>query len=120
MPRGQDDGAVEYLSRVADNAFHLVLFHDEAVHTCLEMHLAAAFPDLFAHGFDDARQAVGADVRMSVDENVGGGTKLAKDAQNFLYIASFLRAREEFSVGIGSRAALAEGVVALRIHAVFA
>ena len=84
------------------------------------MHLAAAFQDLVSHSLDDAGQAVGANVRVSVGQNGGRSAELAEHAQNFLYIAALLRSRVEFAVGVGSRAALAEGVVALGVDGVAA
>ena len=80
------------------------------------MHLAAAAQDGVAHILDDAWQFVGADVRVGVGEDGGGGAMLAEHIQYFVDTAPFFGASIEFSVGIGARSPLAETVVALRVH----
>ena len=84
------------------------------------MYLAAAIEDGVAHVLDDARQAVCADVRMCIGEDGCLRTVLAENIQYLLHRTALLRARVEFSVGVGSGASLAEGVVALGIYEMFA
>ena len=54
---------------------------EKFVDSGLEMHFPSGCFDLFAHSLDDAGQAVGADVRMGIGEDVGGGSVLAEDAR---------------------------------------
>jgi len=65
---------------------------------------------------DDAGQAVGADVGMSIGEDVGGGSVLAEDAEDALHVAAFFGTRIEFSVREGSGSAFSKGVVALAVY----
>ena len=83
------------------------------------MHLAAASQDGQAHVLDDAGQPVGADVRMCVGQNVLLGPMLHEDAQDAVGISALLTACEELAVAVGASSALAKGVVALGIHALF-
>ena len=46
----------------------------QAIHAGLEMHLATGGNDAAAHGLDDIRQAVGADVRVRIGQNLRGST----------------------------------------------
>ena len=79
------------------------------------MHLAAAADNRVAHRLDDLRQAVGADVRMGVGQDVGRGAVLTEHAQDLVRVAAFLRAGIELAVGVGPCPTLAEAVVALGV-----
>ena len=57
---------------------------------------------------------------MGIDQDVGRCAELAEHAQDFLDVSALLRPGEQLAVGVGSRSAFAEGVVALGIHAVVA
>jgi hypothetical protein len=91
-----------------------VVAHQEDVRELgLEPHLAPTLNDLLADGRDDGRKTVGADVRMSIYQNIGIGPKLHEGAENAVYIAPLSAAGIEFSVRVGARSALSETVVAL-------
>ena len=125
VTRGQDDRlAPQFLLLTAygihgKQSLHLSVPHEQVGHACLEVHLAAASQDGQAHVLDDAGQPVGADVRMCVGQNVLLGPMLHEDAQDAVGISALLTACEELAVAVGTRSALAKGVVALGIHALF-
>ena len=75
---------------MAGDAFNGFAFDDQTIYTGVEMHLATAGYNLVAHGLDDAWQPVGAYVGVGINQDVGAGTKLAKYAQYFVNIATFL------------------------------
>ena len=71
MARCKDYRAKECLARVALYTLHLVVFDDESVNTCFKMYLTARVEYLVAHGLDDVRKAVGTNVWMGIDKDVG-------------------------------------------------
>ena len=120
MPRGQNDRSLVFPPVFKAHPVDHFALHKQGIDTALEIDFATRFADLFTHGFNDARQAVGADVGMGVTKDVGVGPMLAKHAKNAVNVSAFLGTRVEFAVGIGSSAAFAKGIVALWINAVFA
>ena len=120
MPRGQNHRPAESPPRVRLNPDHLVFLDEQGIHAGLEMHLSPAVQDGLAHVLYDPREFVRPDVGMRVLQDGQAGAVLAKHVQDFLHVATLLAPRVEFSVGISPRAALAETVVALAVHLVFA
>lgn len=120
MPRGQNDRSLVFPPVFKTHPTDRFALHKQGIDTALEIDFATRFADLFTHGFNDARQAVGADVGMGVTKDVGVGTMLAKHAKNAFNVSAFLGTRVEFAVGIGSSPTFAKGIVALWINAVFA
>ena len=80
------------------------------------MNLTATTENGVAHILYDLRQTVCAYVGMCIGKNGRGGSMLTEHVENLLYIATFLRAGIEFTVGIGTCPTLAETIVTLRIH----
>ena len=107
---GKHHGAFPLVAAGRAHALHALSVgrEEERVDTRAKMHLTARFDDLPAHGGDDAREPVGANVGVRVGKNVGGGTMLAEDAENAGHIAAFLGAGVEFSVRKRPRATFAE------------
>ncbi len=85
-----------------------------------ETHLAAVRDDALADRLHDARQAVGADVRMRVHEDVGGCAVARQNGQDPSDFAPFGRARVELAVGKRAGAAFTETVVAVGVDEAFA
>ena len=81
-----------------------------------EQHLSAGVDDRLSHRGDDARQSVGADVRVRVVQDRLVGAVEAENFERLAVVAAFFRAREELAVGIGARSAFAESVVRFRIY----
>ena len=81
-----------------------------------EQHLSAGVDDRLSHRGDDARQPVGADVRVRVVQDRLVGAVEAENFERLAVVAAFFRAREELAVGIGARSAFAESVVRFRIY----
>ena len=75
--------------------------------------------DGFAHVLDDAGQFICTNVGMGIGEDAGAGAMLTEDAENLLSVAALLAAGVEFAVGVCACAALAKGVVALGVDALF-
>ena len=84
------------------------MVNDQPRHLRLEMHLATAVDNCVADGLDDPRQAVGADMGVSIGEDIGRCPMLAEHAENLLRITALLRASVEFSVAICPCTALSE------------
>lgn len=84
------------------------------------MNLAATADNSVAHGLDDGRQLVGAEVGMSIRKDGCAGSVLAEDIEYFLHTASFLAARVEFAVREGTRTSLAKGEVGLGVNCLLA
>ena len=120
MSRGQDDGPLVFAAVGRPHAVHLVALNEQGINATVEMHLAAARDNLLAHPFDDARQAVGANMGMGVAEDVAGRSVLTEDAEDAVHVAALLRPRIEFAVRESPCAAFAKGIVALAVHYVFA
>ena len=90
---------------------------DQPGHAGTEAHLTARAQDALAHGGDDVGQLVGADVRMSIDEDVGAravGHEGREDPRDLLALAA---PRVELAVAVRSSAAFPEAVVAVGIDA---
>lgn len=98
------------------DAYDGVALNDETRHLCLKVHFPTTTENGLSHTFNDLRQAVGANVWMSVGQNGCAGTVLAKHAKYFLHTATFLRACIKFSVRVGSCPTLAETIVAFRVN----
>ena len=80
------------------------------------MYLTTTVQDGVTHILDDSRQLVRTDMWMGISQDVGRRTMLAEDIQYLLDGATFLGARVEFTVRVGSCPTLAKAVVALGIH----
>ncbi len=106
----QDDRTHECLIATT-NALHLVIFEQNSIHLRLEMHFATTSDDGLAHRLDDARQLVGAEMRMGVCQDACAGSVLTEHVQDLLHIAALLAPRVELAVGESPRTALAEGIV---------
>lgn len=113
VPCGEEYRPVPLAPVAVGDAGHggLVVVENQAGDTCAEMYLAARGKDGFAHGLDDGRQTVGADVRMRVDQDVVLRPVLIEDAQYFVDRSAFLAAGIQLAVGVSPGSALAEAVV---------
>ena len=116
MSCGKDDGAAERLARIRFDARHFIVFDDERVHACLEVHLPSAGKDGVAHVLDDARQFVRPDVRVCVDEDGGVRSVLAEHVQYLFHVSPLLAPGIELSVRVGTCSAFAEAVVRFGVH----
>ena len=121
MTCGKDDGPTERellaaLNTLSLNAHDGVALKEETGHASEMMHLTATSQYRVAHVLDDTGQAVGANMRMGIAENIHRSPMLAEDIQNFFYITALLTACVEFAVGICSCPTLAITIVALGIH----
>ena len=92
------------------------MVNDKPCHLRLEVNFATTGKDGLAHVLDDARQAVGADMRMGVGEDGWAGSVLYEDLQDAVGVAALLAARVELAVAVGSCPTLAKAVVALRVN----
>ena len=122
MTSGEDDRALK-LCAVGGAHSHYptaISGEEEGIDSGLEMHFPSGCFDLFAHSLYDAGQAVGADVRMGIGEDVGGGSVLAEDAKDALHVAAFFGTRIEFSVRESSGSTFSKGIVALAVYDVVA
>ena len=117
MACGKDDGSQERLSIGTLDATDCIALNEKGGHTGLEMDFTTALQDGLAHVLDDARQAVGSDMGVGIDQNIGVGTMLHEDTKDLLAVATFLAAGVELAVAIGSGSPFPKGVVALGIHA---
>ena len=115
MARGQDNRTAECLASRCFNARHLATVDNEVGDAGLEMDLATAAQDGLAHGLDDARQFVAADVGMGIDEDILSRPMLDKNSQNAVHRAALLAAGVEFTVTIGPCPTLTIAIVALGI-----
>ena len=116
MTRGKDYRRGKELALATTYATHLVVLYNERSHLRLEMHLATTREDGLAHVLDDTGQAIGADVGMYINEDVGVGTVLNEDTQDLVAIAALLASGVEFAIAVCPGTSLAKGVVALGIH----
>ena len=95
MARSKNDGSVKSqftacLQVNSLNSRHALTFHHKTRHLGLEMHLAATFYDGVAHVLNDARQLVGADMRMSICKDRSACSVLAEHIEDFVHVASLL------------------------------
>ena len=79
------------------------------------MHLAAAGADMVPDGGDDARELVGADVRMGFIEDALIRPELHQQAEDPVHITSFVGSCVELPVAVGAGPAFAETIVAVRV-----
>jgi hypothetical protein len=79
------------------------------------MHVTTAGEDVVADTLDDEWQAVAADVRMCVDEDVGRGAEVTEGTEDGLDGAAFVGAGVELAVGKSTGAAFTEGIVGIGI-----
>ena len=64
-----------------------------------------------AHGFDDNRQPIGADMRVSINEDIVFGSVGMEYLQHFIHRSALGTASVQFAIGICSRPTLAEAIV---------
>ena len=119
--RGMGQGARGYLCFYSHNYSLapcplLLAPNNQPCHLRLEVNFATTGKDGLAHVLDDARQAVGADMRMGVGEDGWAGSVLYEDLQDAVGVAALLAARVELAVAVGSCPTLAEAVVALGVN----
>ena len=115
MSRGQHHGGPFDERRAAPHADHTAALDFQIGHPAAEHDLASGLNDRPADIADDARQAVGTDVRMGLVEDLGTGAVEYERAERLVVIAALLAACEQLSVGEGSGAALPEGVIRIGI-----
>ena len=92
------------------------VFDEEVGEAGIEVVFAAGVYDGFAHARDDVGQAVGADMGVDVDHDVGIGAVFHEEAQHLTDIAALGGTGVEFAVAVGSCTALAEAPVAVGVH----
>ena len=97
-------------------ADHAVTFQQQTGHLRLKMYLATTSDNGVAHVLDDARQLVGADMRMGIRQDVRRGAMLTEHMENLLDVATLLAAGIELAIAIGTGTSLSKTVVALTIH----
>lgn len=102
------------------DSYDCAVLDDESYHLGLKTDFASATDDGVAHVFYDAREPVGADMRVGIDEDAGGGSVLTEHVEYLVGIAAFLAAGVEFAVGEGSCSSFSEGIVGFGIYGVFA
>ena len=68
MTCGKDDGTLKLLSPAMPSLPPDCLLNQQVGHLGLEVHLAPTSEDGVAHGLDDLRQAVGADMGMGIGQ----------------------------------------------------
>ena len=117
MPRGQYHRTPVFAAVACRNAKHATFgIGYQTVGARLEMHLAATGQYGVAHVLDNARQAVGADMRMCVAQYPAVRAVLAEYAENAAHVAAFLAVGVELAVGISPRASLAERIIAFGVY----
>lgn len=118
---GENDGTAQLEVVVRDKIAayttdYAVVLNEEVGHASLKMDFAATAEDGSANVLDDAREAVGADVRMRIGKDSGGCAVLAEDVKDLLHGAAFLGACVELAVGISPCPTLAKRVVAFGVN----
>lgn len=90
MSGSQDDRSAERLSVVGLNAHYPVIFNNQPVHACLEMHFSSTVQDGISHVLNDPRKLVGTDMRMCVRQDGRTGSVLTEYVQDFSTLPRFL------------------------------
>lgn len=111
MARGQDDGRpFDQFVAAPDTAYPSVV-HLQVGHPALEAEHAAGIEDRLPDVLHDARQLVGSDMGMGLEEDFGVGTVEDQRLERLVVVAAFLAAGEELAIGEGAGTPFAEGVV---------
>ncbi len=97
------------------NAAQLAGFDREIGHVGIKMHHAAERFDGLPQTADNAGEFIGANVGMGIDEDVRMGTVLDQPAEDFVDVASLVRAGVKLAVRVGAGAAFAKAVVGMGI-----
>ena len=84
---------------------------NESVDSRMEVNFAAVVNDSLANCFDYNRQAVGSDMRVSIDKDVVACAVGVENLKDFFNRTSFCGTGVEFSVGESSGSAFAEAIV---------
>lgn len=117
MAGGQDDGGgLYFIASGINDAAYTSVFDEEVGNTGVEMVFSSMIYNCFTHARDDGRQAVGADMGVDVDHDVGIGAMLDEETQHLAHVATLGGARIELAVAVGPGAALAEAPVAVGVH----
>ena len=117
MACGEDHGvALDDTASVDDHPADAALLDLEVDNARIEMILAAMLHNRLPHAGDDGGQAVGADMGVDVDHDVGVGAMLHEELQHLADVAALGGARVELAVAVGPCAALAEAPVAVGVH----
>ena len=110
----------ENLAGICFNAFDFILLYEQSVHACFEVNLATALDDSVPHVFNDTRQFVRTYVRMCIYQYRSGGSMLAEDVQNLVYITALFAACVQLAIRVGSGTSLSEAVIGLRVDELLA
>ena len=115
MPRSQNHRRSRHLARVGHHAVHAAVPDDEVRDAGVEMIFPAGCLNGMPHVGDDAAEAVGAYMRVSLKHYVGVGTMVDEGAQHGADVAALGGTRVELAVAVGARAAFAEAPVAVGV-----
>ena len=113
----QNHGICRYFSF----AFHSyarnpAAFQDQIRYPGLKVDFAAMRQDGFPDGFDHARQPVGSDMRMGIDQYILRSAVSYQQGQDFADVPPFMGAGVEFAIRIGAGSAFAKAVIGVRVH----
>ncbi len=111
VARGEHHGRALDRIAVRRHAAQTPALDLEARDLASEAYLSARGGDGAADVAYDARQTVGADMGMRLEEDLGRRAVEHERLQRLVVVAAFLAAREQFAVGEGARATLAERIV---------
>ena len=120
MARSQHDGGSFDQFVAAPYAFYPVAFDFQIGNAAPETEHAARSDNRLPDTLHDARQLVGSDVRMGLEENFGRRTVKHQRLQRLVVVAAFFAAGEELAVGKGPGSAFTEGVVRVGVHSAVA
>ena len=93
MARGQYHGIAGYIAAVSHHAADTAIPDNQVGNPCIEAVFATGLLNRAAHVGDDAAEAVGADMCVSLKHNVGVGAMLHKRAQHRRDVAALGGAR---------------------------
>ena len=111
VSRCQNDGSGLNAAVATHHALDAITIDNQTRNATVEEKFSTRREDRLSHVGHNARQAVGADMGVCLEENIGHSTVKDKRLQGFIVIAALFRAGEKFAIGECSRAALAKGVV---------
>ena len=115
MACGEHHGGAFDQAVAAPHAADAALFDLQVRDAAFEAEHAARIDDRLPDVLHDARQTVGADMRMRLVEYFGRRAVEHERLQRLVIVAALLAAREELAIGEGPGPALAESVVRIGI-----
>ena len=115
MPRGEDYRTAVYVARGGGYAGHSVAISQQTFHACAEKHPSATSLYGVAHRLYHLREAVGADMRMGVDEYILARSMLPQHGEYLVDTAALFAAGVQFAVGVSARSSLAEAIVGVGV-----